>query len=160
MSLRFFFAAVYKLHQCVTSQTPTLRANTYVRVRSDFLRHPYAILHISTICPISHASINFAKFCTKNEDIAKINFSESASLRFFCLPLRQKPLLSHSADSLSGLEDCCLLSGHELQILSVKQHCQNNKICYKNKKQNGGELDLKVNILVFCADFGKINTRI
>ena len=65
-----------------------------IRVRSDFLRHPYAILHISTICPISHASINFAKFCTKNEDIAKINFSESASLRFFCLPLRQKPSLS------------------------------------------------------------------
>ena len=66
----------------------------YTRVRSDFLQHPYAILHISTICPISHANINFAKFCTKNEDIAKINFSESASLRFFCLPLRQKPSLS------------------------------------------------------------------
>ena len=52
----------------------------YSRVRQNFWRNSYAKLRISTMDPLLCASANFAKFCTKKENKAKIEFSESATL--------------------------------------------------------------------------------
>ena len=126
-----------------------------------FWRHDDTILRSCLISPLLYVSINFAKFCTKNEDIAKINFSESASLRFFCLPLRQKPSLSqfcwqHEQPGVQLFTELSWVAKASAEHLATALPEQRNL----PKNQNGGQLNFKAFILLFCAEFGKIDTCI
>ena len=82
-----------------------------------FGRNSYAKLHISTMDPLLCASANFAKFCTKKENKAKIEFSESATLWFFYAAI---------LEALSGLALTQLLSSSShLGIWDILLNCYN-----------------------------------